>query len=297
MNKRKPLQSKSEISTVYYLYTILAAVLIPLFTEDRYFNITEAKADMFCFGTACILIYMLVLCFINRKKEPGVRIRKEIIVLLAFLMCTFMSSLLSYSFGRSFLGADGWRVGLYTIMSLSIIFVYLSERPADSAFMMKVISVINIFIYGLVITDSMGIDIFGMHEMMLPNQYYDYVSTIGNVNQMSGYLCLTVIYLFVTVLTEKKSGWRRLSEVALILGMFSVILCKSDSFYLGAGLCAFAMIHFLFEDKQMAVKTITLGIVFCLISLFIRYSGLFREKIEEIDGISQIVLNHCSCFC
>jgi len=287
VRKRKTFQS----NIAFYIYTILSSVMIPLFTENKYFNITKAKADMFYVGSLCVLVSMFVCVLFQKSREKKAICQIEKISPILFSGCALISSVLSYSFERSFLGLDGWRVGLYVIVVLSVIFFYLSSRQLDSAFMTKVISVINIFIFGLVITDSMGMDIFGMHEMMLPNQYYDYVSTIGNVNQMAGYLSLIFLFLLVTVLTEKKSVWRNISQIALILGMFSIILCKSDGFYLGAGVCAFAMIPFLFKDKEMLTKTVTLGIAFCLTSLVIRFCGLFREKLKEIDGISQVVLN------
>ena len=181
-------------------------------------------------------------------------------------------------------------VGGLAFFLAAILYLYLSRSfQFRHNYWLPVVGV-NAFIFTVTILHSMGIDAFGLHTNMQPKQYYLYVSTIGNINMLVGYLCLIMPLLVCFFIESKTRESRVIYLIILTLGELNMILSASDGLYLGIGVCAFFAIPYLFHSKESTIKTALLLLIYGLSLMLVALCPCFAGKRVKITGISAVFL-------
>ena len=176
--------------TAVYLGAV-SCLLVPLFIRNSYFGLIELKARVYLYAAVPAVVLMAV-PVLHGLLAGGKKYRKTIILLIAIGVWALFSSLVSLNPGLSFLGSKGWSVGslmtLVLIAGTIIVSRYLEFDPRLLIPVMIANTIINI----LAIVQSAGFNVFGLQNGLIREQYYTYLSTIGNANSYSGYLCLVL---------------------------------------------------------------------------------------------------------
>lgn len=208
---------------------------------------------------------------------------------VAFAVISVISCINCKQFETAFLGTGGWGIGGGLICISVIFYLILSRSFVLHQTLWLPVIFTNIIIFGITVIQSMNVDVLGMHCGIYQPQYYNYVSTIGNVNWLSGYLCLLMPMLMLMYFRCSERASAVIYIVVVALGLFNVVLCSSDSVFLGIGLCLpFAIPYILSDEKYIARFGYCIAIagieLLCMASL-----PVFEPKRETLNGIFAVI--------
>ena len=285
-NKKKP---DKHVWLVSYVYVVANCLLLPLFIDNRYFNIIEAKANCFLIGSAIIFAFACIDLISHRYGNISRKFSNIEMLLVSFCIVGLLASVFSESFTGALFGLYGWRIGLLPVCLLTAQMIFFSRAGVDRGFLFRVILWTNLFIFLLGSIDGTGADLLGLHQHMLENQRYQYLSTIGNANSMAGYLCIILPFLVLSYL----NGCRNevLAVITVILGFENIILCNSDSLFLGAAVGGLIAVPLIINTEGWLRKALLLGGIFGIQSLLTVHLPFFSEAVNRFDGITGLITN------
>ena len=276
-----------------YLTTV-TYVVVPLYMKNGYFGLIEAKAGIYRYfampAIAAALLLEAALLAGKRKNGPGKMPEVSTLLLILTGVWALISSGLSYSFKISALGVSGWSVGsLMTVLLITgTIYIARNLRYENSITLTMIAA--NVFIIMLAVVQSAGRDPFYLLKDLIPEQYFDYLSTIGNANSFSGYLCLILPIFWGGFMLCKNRFSKILYGVICVIGFLGAILANCDSFYAGIGICLIFMILFIFGSEQYVKRSSVLLFSYGCCLLFVRYLPAFSEKTDHFMGVSKAML-------
>lgn len=277
-------------------------IIVPLYMRYGYFALIGAKARAYLYTAVPALIVLVVveaadLSAKNDKEliqNSGVKADKEIrrprtsFFLLAMIgIWALCSSYLSISFNLSLLGTAGWYVGSLMIVVLVICTIYVSGQFQYTTHMVLLVMAVNVFIHTFAIIQSAGIDLFGLLKSIDNTQYYTYLSTIGQKNSYSGYVCLTVPLFWGAFITCRDRLMKNLYGIFAVFGFMGIIMAESDSTYAGIGICILFMLIYVFESEQYVKRSSILLIMYSCCLLAVRYLPVFADKTARFNGFSK----------
>ena len=261
---------------IIYLYAF--GIGLPLYFNDQYFDMMEAKAS-FAYAAIIVLIIPLFLLFIyqfyldkDKKKSPF------LIIIVIFGVAACLSTIFSKNPINSLNGEKGWHIGLLAIVSCIFAIVAFKDIKIKNHWILLPLLAAIFIINGIAILHSFEIDIFGLHDNIYALSYHKFLTTIGNINWYTGYLCLCVPLTCCLYLNCERHQWAYLALAAT--NIMAVALLGSDGIYLGLGFVSFFIVPAILRSRNTLKRFATLLLFFAL--------GLFiaRKLMYCMDGYS-----------
>ena len=278
------------------LYGILC--VMPFFVKNKYFDMSVAKSrffNVFLIAVFVSLILAIPLYYIvgkSKEKHVGIRICRQEIAAVFFAGIVLISMLLSADPVASLWGTKGWKVGGFTLLGVISIYFFLSRNLEVKDNIWYAVAFANIAIFLFTILHSMKVDIFGLHKGINPQQYFDYMSTIGQKNWLSGYLSLIYIFFVGKFIISSKKFEIVLYGVVVAFGTMNVVLSGSDGTYIAIALCAAFAIPFVMKNKNNLSRFMLILIYFGCSLMLVDLLPVFRDKALAMgDGIPGMLLN------
>lgn len=209
-----------------------AALLHPLIFDNFFFNINRFKFGVFAVSAYAGLIVFLLLCAARRHALAG-EIHQPFSLsaadwgMGAFAVLAAVSTILSNDPFSALTGDEGRLCGLVFILALAAVHVIVSRAQNAGAWAAGGLMVSGSLCALLGILNFFKIDPFGFYPR-LEQKYIDgFISTIGNVDFFSAFLCL---FLPAAAALFMRGGrWaRRLSILPILLGAGAVIAVRAD---------------------------------------------------------------------
>lgn len=280
------------VAIVFFFYT---SIVLPLYFEDAYFNMLEAKAHCYTALAAVLFPILLMGLILQVKSGDGKHLFKGMEPLdwavLIFGVYAIISCLYSPSFYYSFTGTLGWSVGGFVMFSLPVFYQvvsrYLNYRPN----LWPPVFAVNLFIFLVAVCHSCRFDVLGLHEGVADYQYFQYLSTIGQINGFATYLCMLVPVIAIFYLASSDRFTCRLLLLVFALAAMSIILCESDGVYLGLGFCAFFAVPYVLGSVERIERFFHLVAVYGAALLIIGILPIFEEKVGRMDTLAGAVLS------
>ena len=237
--------NKDHVACVWtQMYCIALFLVFPLYYQNSYINILESKTGFFIISSlvylvGCIAI-MLPPIFIKRGKKikEEKNIEKEIkfsfvdIFSLLFLISILLSVVLADNPREVILGINGRLFGA-AVLLLCIVLYYCFSRYFRWNTVFFWCCLVGIGIVGiLAILNRFVIDPLGMYKAIDSAQIPEYLSTIGQINILSGYLCGFFPFLCGLFLYSEKMFSRLLYGIGTVIVFTAGICSNSDSFFI-----------------------------------------------------------------
>ena len=283
MNKETVSNSFAMISAVCLMS------LVPLYFEQKYFNILQAKMHIFLVvsilsiivGAGCIVVTKSVGKLVGKPwmYEVGILIMGCVSVI---------SCVLADNKSAAFWGHIGWGIGTASILCAVLLYLFMARFLVPSANMWLIPMAVNAFIFICGILHSSGIDVFKMHENIALDPHY-YISTIGNINWYSGYLCLIIPFFAVFFINSETKDTSILLGAFLALGFMNVLLCRSDSIFAGAGMSLLILMPYVMKDWRRIIRLSYLIAIMGVCCLAFALLPPFSEIRVGLDGMTSIL--------
>ena len=257
------MYTEKAIQYVLKGYLIFLGIVFPLFLGNNiYSTIAHDKYSIFkkwTFYTECV--FLVLLCFNSTINRKPMHIKIDLQSLLPVVFTVFVCISWWFSFDRkeSLIGAYGWYLGLKTFLMLLVLYYMYGQFYSWSikdtfpfligSFLVMLLAVLNR--YRILLLDS-------------ENYIATYISTIGNINWLAGYLSITFPFGFGLYISNIiKNRWLKLCLLAYIfIGWLAVLTNGSNSVYLWVlAMLVFSIIYGL-SSYQIICNLIN-GIIVC----------------------------------
>ncbi len=231
-----PKKLLKEITAVYVFFMF---AIYPLYYEDKYYNMGDAKWHFFKWVTLVAIIallgvftwYQIYLAGKDKLKEYW-NINETSIIdkfVLAYAVACLLSYLFSPYKSTILYGYDGWYMGLLAQLAFVLLYYFTSRFWRWDEICLIIYLSVSAIVFLLCILHRFMIDPMQMYVGLDPGYYINFVSTLGQATWFSSYMVIIFpIGLFAFWFYEKKPI-RIASGVYVALSCMTMIVQNSDS--------------------------------------------------------------------
>ena len=282
MKKKKAVAAtpsiKDELTqSIAYIYVIIMVGIHPIIYQNHFFGMVSAKTQLFWYTTAMFLVLMLVIqlfCLLPNGKKGKRKSIKELLstwsitdwCIVVFFCTVIVSWLFSAYRSESFYGTPGWFVGVATLLSCCVAYYYISRYFSFSPSVIWIMLVVNMGVGTLAILNHFRVDPLGMFDNVRAEDWAIFISTIGNINLYSSYLCVIVpVFMALFCICQTRNSLLAYGSF-LIIGFMNLIVVNSDSVFLGIG-AAFVLLLWYAKDSWAIMKRYVSMVLLFLVSV------------------------------
>lgn len=242
---------------------------MPFYCENKYFNLTFAKARfLWIIGGTLLLIYIFtrgIRLGLHIKKKQWT-IRKELSMLDISIFMFGVSAITSCAFSlnpqEAFWGSAGWSMGVLTLTIVIVMYWVIKKYACINRYLIIIVAV-SVGVLGVWgVVHSFRVDIGNMHEG-IKNDFFDYIMTIGNVNWYVGLLSMIFPMVCMLFLCVQKR-WQKMVIISYIdLISYNLVICRSNGIFLGIIFSGLVIVAYLIVNRKYIWNFLTIVINVC----------------------------------
>lgn len=276
-------------------YVFLMFGLFPLFYQDKYYDMGDAKFLFYKNVTGALLIYLAVTgcayLVVNIRRIPWKTFYKALSVTDWFVIAYAVSLFISYAVSPykhdALYGYVGWNMGLLAQLSFVALYFFVSRcyRWLDDFLILALAVASIVFLLGVL--HRFLIDPLALYQGLDPYYYPTFISTLGQTSWFSSYMCILLplgMTLYWSCDKKKLLPWLG-SFVAL--GAASWCTQNSDSAFLAVPAVLFLLFCFSFQDNRRMLRLLEILIISLSVMRVIGIlQTIFSDHIVMLDTIS-----------
>lgn len=301
--KVSKMKTENKLDKIMYgavmLYIVVMFGIFPLYYQDKYFNMGEAKYE-FAKGISVIYFSILILCQILKSGiKTGNRLRKKQRIIsfanisgtdwfvIAYAVSVGISFCVTSYKQEAIWGYPEWNMGVISQLLFVLIYFFVSRYAKWDNFLLIPILGSSAIIYVLAILQRFQIDPLGMYDEIAGTDYASFLSTIGNINWYSGYLCIILPIGMFAFWYAKKTTTRMALSAYLLIGFASLVTQNSDSAYVALGVMLWVLFYCSLNSNEhmkrflgiLIIGLLSFKIVGCL-------QMAYPNRVVDIDPLS-----------
>ena len=299
--KQKQKQKKSVMYIFREGAAALAAImmigLFPLYYLNNYIDMSNAKLSFFrlcSIGLILAIVFFICMELLQqykekmqqknrRQKQKKMNAAKEETIgkggavkqwisgisvtnwfAIIFAIGILIATVFSVNPQESWLGLEGRKLGAITWLLCIAMYGILAKYLKMGKWTAWVFIAANIIVCSLAILNFWAIDPLNMLENLAAEQHGGFISTIGNVNACSSYLCMTVPAGMALYFLTRDVYLRAVSAVFLVLGFCAGYCAHSESWILGVGAAFVVMLWFGMRGNEHMLRFLEVCGIFWL---------------------------------
>lgn len=297
---------------------LLAAMLgiFPLYYQNKYYNMGDAKYLFFKNVTLALLIVLVVLLAFDKLITPPKEWQRPKFsfldgAVLAYTASAVLSWIFSPFRSEAWIGSHEWYMGLLSQLLFIGIYFAVSRFCTRRKWALWIMGASAAIVFLIAYLHRFKIDPLGLYENISDFYQVLFLGTIGQATWYSSYIAVVLPVMMGVYLIGQQPGVENpaehntslLSRILcdgkpahiligglLFLGFCSAVTQNSDSIYVGLGLAFLLFLWFAMTDPGMWKRYVEL----CLIALSAaKFTGLlqtaFPERVPELDPLSLTV--------
>ena len=297
---------------------LLAAMLgiFPLYYQDKYYNMGDAKYMFFRNVTLTLLILLAASTIFDKFVTPPKDWRRPRLSLLDSAVLAYTAAaVLSWIFSpfktEAWIGSHEWYMGLLSQLLFAGIYFAISRYCTRRKWALWIMGASASIVFLIAYLHRFKIDPLGLYENISDHYQVLFLGTIGQATWYSSYIAVVLPLMMGIYLTEQRqnvenpaerntiplyqiAGNKKLAHILtgclLFLGFCSAVTQNSDSIYIGLGLAFFFLLWFAMVNPNIWKRYVEL----CLIALSAaKFTGLlqtaFPDRVPELDPLSLAV--------
>lgn len=295
-DKVKKSKYKKFIETIGTGFAIIMLSFFPIFITDKYFNIRHDK--LYAFYVLCGALVMvsavILLCFNNRKshiKEAFCHLSIVDWAVIGFAFFSTVSTLISDYFSESLTGNVGRNNGLTLTLMYAVMYFIISRTYKNTFVVPLVLSVTSAVVSFIAILQQFYWDPLNLYQGLSSVQYKRFLSTIGNRNLLSAYLCIMVPVCLMMFIYATKNREKILYAVTTMINFGGMICCNSDSCILGMSALIILLYILFIRTPQKLSRMLFISFLMLLSCKLIRlFSYIMEDYSMRFSSIQKILV-------
>lgn len=263
---------------------------------NGYYNIMETKSLFFVsLSLLFVIVFMFSIIYLftvaKQRPEPFHFMFVDVAMFM-FGMINLVSAIFSKYQDDVWFGQRSRLQGAIVILLYVVVYFIVSNHMDEDNTYIKLLVVAFEIVVLIGILNSFGIDLLGIYKELDSTSKKYYISTVGNINFYSSYVCLCLPICMTGFCTTKETNSRRFYTVALaVLGM-AIGFNGSDSFVIGLVVALIAMFFFFANDLEK-IQRYSKGIVlvFAIAKIFSMVYQRFGAGYYFISFFTRVLLS------
>lgn len=276
---------KHKITSVFVSLVTLG---LPLIVTNGYYNITETKMIYYYVAS----LFLFVSAIISRLSEreslhslAKISFCKIDRAMLLYFLSVLIASLLS-DYDDVWLGQHSRYQGVVMI-SLYVIVYFIVSRNLENSNKFLICTVMSLVIVSLIgVFNCFDIDVVGFYSELADNYKGAYISTIGNINFYSSYLCLVLPVVICGFCLTKTVISTTIYLISIVIGTLGAMVTSSESFVIGFVISMIIIPMFIFNNasqlKRFVVAIMTVVAVSQIFLLIYNVAQIKNIKISKL---------------
>lgn len=291
-------------SAVINYYLVAMFTVFPVFLTEQFVRARRDKYLLFCILSIALVAVVAIISvsYIQEKKNDPQKVFTENNIfklsvtdcgMLAFYAVSVLSTLFCYSIPTAVNGSQGRNNGLILLSVYLAVYLVITRFYYHKQFVFIFLSIGMGAVCLLGLLNFFYIDPFGLFDNYDEQTVLEFVSTIGNRNLFSSFVCIylpIVTALFVT--TESKSKYRYFYLLGCAVGFCALMIGNSSSGYLGFFVSAAIMFLFFVKSYNYLTRYLISLIVMFLSAKVLSFVMLFAPYNKGLDDISAFFVNN-----
>lgn len=287
---RKAVSTPLESSVIVYLVFLMFG--LPLIVTDGYFNITETKSVYFYIVSAAL--FCATAFFSEKKKKSQANslsiLKSELSVtdkaMICFIVVMLVSTLIS-KYPQAWIGVNSRYQGFLTLLVYAAVYFIISRNftAAQSFLFFSMLSFSLVSLIGVM--HCFDVDILGLYDGIRSDYKTLFISTIGNINFYSSYMCLLMPLVVCGFCLSTGKISRTVYSIALICGTFGMMVTSSESFVVGFS-AALMIMPLFFYSRLHRYKRYLLSIIIIVFASQV-YMVIYRLHGEGNVALSKLL--------
>lgn len=292
--------SKKIMKDVVAVYVFFMFAIYPLYYENKYYNMGDAKWHFFkwvtIFGLAAMTaVFIWYQAYLAKERKLGWYwdIKKASVLdafVLAYALLVLGSFMLSPYKSDTIIGYDGWYMGLVSQLAFVLLYYFMSRFWRWDDLVLIIYLSVSAAIFLVCVLNRFRVDPLEMYVGLSENYYIQFISTLGQATWFSSYLVLLFpVGLFVYWKTDGLIK-RVFSGLYVLLGAVTMIAQNSDSAFLAYMTIYLVLFFASFEDNT--------GMERFLESLCLLFAGwgimgilqvVFADRVLVLSGLMRFL--------
>lgn len=295
------------------LAVILMLGLFPLYFQDNYIDMSNAKLNFFrvC-SVGLILASALFICMDwlqrykekmqdkNKKQKKKMQAKAQeqpadraqafrqwlgsVSVTTWFAVIFAVGLLIATVFSanpqESWLGLEGRKLGTLVWLLCIAMYLILGKYLNLGKWAAWVSLAANILVCLLAILNFWAIDPLDMYSNLAAEQHGGFISTIGNINACSSYLCMTIPAGMTLYFVTEDKYLKIVSGIFLALGFLAGYCSHSESWLLGMGVSFLVLLWFAMRDHVSMMKFLEICSILWVASVLMKVMVTIAGAVE-----------------
>lgn len=315
-----PSQGFSLCNVMVNYFILVMFVIFPLFVNltfdgsfpflhfDRgYYGIRHQKYYLFMIMGAITVIGEILLLFTEGSQKIrdkyNLHTRDDALsklsftdwAVLAFLFTASVSTIFSAYKEMAFFGeitagsyTHGRNNGLMLFMMYAAVYFLVSRAYRYKEYIFVALAITSAFVGLVAVLNCFYIDPLNMFERFVDDEkvFKDFITTFGNKNMYSTYICVTLPVVFTMSVCTEKLVCRIVYLVSAALSVMAMVVCDSDSAVLGT-VAFLAVLLVIYSRDISKLKKYFLGmtVIFASLKLIGFISKLANDNHKELSAI------------
>lgn len=287
--------NRSEL--VCNIFTCLMLGVFPVFlVPGLFFTLNIAK---YCFVLiSTLLLFLFSLLF---SKKSTIKAKRTLFADLSIvdwailLLCvvSLVSGFVSPFFPDTVNGAYGRFNGMLTMLCYTVLYFIITRYGKWNVVFFYLLAVSSALVFLLGILNFFQIDPLGAYSSIRTDEKALFLSTIGNRNFFSAYICIT-LPVFIVLFCLSNVRWKTFFWGAMmILGEAALFIGNSESGLIGLYLFFLVLPLFLFHDKSCFRNYFFVIFSFFAVAQVLRILiSVLPNALYSLSGISAFFVFH-----
>ncbi|MCR5251563.1 MAG: O-antigen ligase family protein [Lachnospiraceae bacterium] len=291
--------AKSILTWLVKAYVFLMLVVYPLYFQDKYYDMSDAKwafyrnvSAFFALAAAVILIWH-VGCFVAGKKTKEFfagavkNLNATDCFVIAYLLTCCISTLITPYRRFVIWGFDGWYMGLIAQLSFGLIYFLVSRFWRWEKLHLLLILAAAALVFFLGVIMRFRIDPMGMYGDLDDYYLQHFISTLGQTTWYSSYMCIVFPLGLIAYCCAQKTWLRIAAGVFCVIGFLTFVTQNSDSAYVAMFGIFFLLFWISFASDERFLRFLE-----CLVMALgsFKFMGLlqllFADRMVGLDSLS-----------
>lgn len=282
-------------------YLFLMFGIFPLYYQDGYYNMGDAKYEFFKFVTIALFIVMgLWLLFEklqtigkSKKDRKTLNISVQDWSVLIYFSIALVAWIISPYRKEAWVGSHEWYMGLLSQILFVGIYFMISRYMSDKSWTLIAMGISATIVFFISYLHRFRMDPLGLYEGVAEKYWLSFLGTIGNANWYSSYICVILpimmgVYIFYESRQSAEGKWGHVLNAGLILlGFATTVTQNSDSAYIGLALGILFLMWFALESLvyfRRFLEILLLGLCVAKITGYLQVA--FPKKAMILSEIS-----------
>ena len=277
------------------LFVISMFTLFPVFMTDMLFNVRKDRLHYFIATTLALLFFLIAtyICGIDKKMWPKKLFKMSIEDwgMIGFLVVCTISALLSEYGFEAVDGSKGRDSGLITIAAYILCYFLVSRYYKHKDIVFNIFIITASIVCLIAVLHEFYSDPFKIIEQIKKEQQNTFISTIGNKNMFSCFVCVALPVCAGLLVEAKDIPSTVFYSIALGINFMGLLVADSDSGYFG--LAAFMAILFIYacgNADRMFKYMLSFFVMTFSCKVLRLISTLFDDEHKPLDTIPDTLI-------